>query len=303
MLGAGELELLDAAKIDPAALLKMFPTLRLDAVLLDRTLPAPGVSNDSLAGLVSLFDSDSDAFIDQDEFLELFKFCNAWRQTFYVDTAPSAGDALRFSGRLNGAGTSGFNRLTNSARGAGPNAAANAQAINRSSSSSRAQGGNNASTKSGAAAAGNAAVDAKPQPRRGSGFGPRLGLAPPGGTEGGRSKSPQLQRPKNIPPGSVRPNSRDAARPASRSASPAAEDEERPRRPSKTRLDGTRGGFYSASTKVDMENHTDEDFLEFVENMDKRRGSFTVEEMYGHPLGSSPAPPSFRGNRKPVLSD
>lgn len=242
-LGADNFDLLQVQKVEQTALTTMFPTLKLDINLPERSIKAPA-SNGSWLQLVSLFDTDGDACIDEDEFRELMKFCQAWRATFYLREAQLGATTAN---RLNSA--------RHSVRGG-------VKTDVRPKSSSALQ-------RPGAS-----------QNRRCSGFGPRLHLVDQPAC---RSKLPAVIK-----------GPRQGKR---KSAPEDVSSEEVSRRGSvKERLDGTRGAFYCNSTHRDVD-HTEE-FLAFVEALDTRRGSYTVEEMHRHPIRCAPMPKTkFAGDR------
>jgi len=74
---------LNAAKLQ-AKLFVMFPTLRLDCCddALGHRIPA---LDNSIPNMIATFDSDMDGYIGHKDFIELMKFCQAWRKHFYLD--------------------------------------------------------------------------------------------------------------------------------------------------------------------------------------------------------------------------
>lgn len=68
-------------------IVKMFPTLSLDfSAEGGRCIQA--VDSD-LASLLSMFDSDGDGALSAEDFVELARFCHAWRASFYIKTEDS----------------------------------------------------------------------------------------------------------------------------------------------------------------------------------------------------------------------
>mmetsp|Transcript_18911 Transcript_18911/g.30655 ORF Transcript_18911/g.30655 Transcript_18911/m.30655 type:complete len:401 (+) Transcript_18911:52-1254(+) len=77
------------AEMDTQMFLQMFPTLSLDVPLRDRLLRAISTA-DATMELAVLFDADGDGCIDDQEFSEIMKFCQAWRSTFYNPESASS---------------------------------------------------------------------------------------------------------------------------------------------------------------------------------------------------------------------
>jgi hypothetical protein len=67
------------------ALPRMFPTLDLDLNVKEHRIPA---LSKSIPSLIATFDSDSDGRVNAEDFVELMKFCQAWREQFYFDLPP-----------------------------------------------------------------------------------------------------------------------------------------------------------------------------------------------------------------------
>merc|ERR1719359_2074860 len=68
-------------------IVKMFPTLTLDFVAEGRCICAV---DGNLANLLAMFDSDSDGFLSEDDFVGLMRFCHAWRANFYIKAETSS---------------------------------------------------------------------------------------------------------------------------------------------------------------------------------------------------------------------
>lgn len=83
-------------------LLKMFPTLSLDLTAEGQIIHA--VDEGSVANLLEVFDSDSDGFLSDLDFVELLKFCHAWRSHFYIKAASNVQPAPMVDGSLLGSG-------------------------------------------------------------------------------------------------------------------------------------------------------------------------------------------------------
>lgn len=69
------------------ALPEMFPTLKLDLKADGHHIPA---LDKSIPSLIATFDSDSDGYLDFDDFVRLIKFQRAWRAQFFSTSAPGA---------------------------------------------------------------------------------------------------------------------------------------------------------------------------------------------------------------------
>jgi hypothetical protein len=155
-LGAEQLE----------GLFKMFPTLSLDLAAEGQVVHAADSSH-----ILSVFDSDCDGFISEQDFVELLRFCNAWRHHFYISEAkPTKPPATAQSLNL-GISGSGFRKARTST------ALPNKRAASASGSSGK-------------------IISAKEAPppganrnRRGSGFGMRLFNAPEETPETGASRT------------------------------------------------------------------------------------------------------------------
>lgn len=65
------------------ALVDMFPTLKLELRADGRHIPA---LDKSIPSLISTFDTDSDGYLDIDNFVEFIKFQQAWRAQFFQST-------------------------------------------------------------------------------------------------------------------------------------------------------------------------------------------------------------------------
>jgi len=165
----------------------------------------------SMSTIFMLFDKDGNGYIDKEEFKSLMKFCQAWRSHFYLDLPkPKIAKPSQIDG------TSGRMGATAPAR---------------SSSSS--------STLANAAAG-----------RRGSGFGPRLGLPEGSAQELSRSSSTSkvvTKRPRQARKG---PRSSSGSRPSSRASDVSAGSRtsscsEKQRRSARPALDPCCGAFYS----------------------------------------------------------
>merc|ERR1719453_1539580 len=63
------------------ALLDMFPTLKLDLKADGHHIPA---LDKSIPSLIATFDSDSDGYLDFDDFVRFIKFQHAWRAQFFL---------------------------------------------------------------------------------------------------------------------------------------------------------------------------------------------------------------------------
>merc|ERR1719502_2471180 len=59
----------------------MFPTLSLDFVAEGRCIEA---IEKNLLNFLSIFDTDSDGFLTEKDFMDMVTFCHAWRANFYM---------------------------------------------------------------------------------------------------------------------------------------------------------------------------------------------------------------------------
>jgi hypothetical protein len=255
-------------EMETQVLHQMFPTLSLDMMLQDRSLPAITTAEATLS-LMVLFDADGDGCIDEEEFTELMKFCFAWRSTFY---SPAA----RTSSRPSTSSSIVVNR---------PPPTPMTKTVPRSSSSAQGAGGKLGLPK-----------DAV---RRASGFGPRQ--------FNGDSQNTlrPVRRPSIEKPGS-RQSSAQSQRSGSKKSSVSPSREPSSERlhiekMSDAQLDASRGAFYSSSFDMRRQSLSTQEFVEWLEERCDRNGTLpglTIEERQGHPLRSYvPPKPMFAGDK------